>query len=276
MLKNQEIIEKACKNLLGMFESGKMPEAITRTFIEESNYEKPSSKWSLGNKILMIFSGTVDARGFDQWKKVGRNVVKGAKAFYILGPSTRKVERKNEETGEKEEKIIVTGFHTIPVFRYEDTEGQELPEVSYNPKQLPPLYEVAERLGLSVQYAPKVSTAWGWFNPNQKRIVLCTHQEKTFFHELGHAAHAQFFTLKPGQDADQEIIAETVGAVLCQLYGIDGFEAHAYKYISGYAETESAQSTVKKIMRLLSDIEKCLSIIFDHVDQEALQKVNVA
>jgi hypothetical protein len=40
----------------------------------------------------------------------------GAKAFYIFGPSTRKLERENEETGEKEEKVIITGFQVIPVF----------------------------------------------------------------------------------------------------------------------------------------------------------------
>jgi hypothetical protein len=184
-----EIIEKACQNLLAMFESGEMPQAITRTFIAASKYDKPSNRWSLGNQLIMLAFDTIDARGYDQWQKVGRYVKKGAKAIYILGPCTRKVEKSNTETGEKEEKIIVTGFHLIPVFRYEDTEGQELPEVNYIPKQLPPLYEVAKRFGLSVQYFPKLGGAWGWYSEDQQQITLCTHQEKTFFHELGHAAH---------------------------------------------------------------------------------------
>jgi hypothetical protein len=34
-----EIIEKACRSLLRMFESGEMPEAVTCTFIEVGKYE---------------------------------------------------------------------------------------------------------------------------------------------------------------------------------------------------------------------------------------------
>ncbi len=90
-----------------MFESGEMPEAVTRTFIEAGKSEKPSNKWSLGNKLLMLAAGACDARGYDQWQKVGRNVRKGAKAFYIFGPSTRKLERENKATGEKEDKVIL-------------------------------------------------------------------------------------------------------------------------------------------------------------------------
>lgn len=273
---NQEIIERACQNLLKVFESGNLPQAITRTFIEARNYDKPSNKWSLGNRLIMISSDTFDARGYEQWQTVGRYVKKGAKAIYILGPTTRKIHQENPETSEPEVKIIVTGFHAIPVFCYEDTEGRELPEADFDPQELPPLFEVAERLGLSVRYFPKLRRAWGYYDPEEKRITLCTHQEKTFFHELGHAAHAQFTELKPGQDPDQEIIAETVGAVLCQLYGIDGFEAHAYNYISAYAGTENPQSTVKRIMQMLSEVEKCLNVIFENADQASLLKANIA
>jgi antirestriction protein ArdC len=268
-----EIIEKACRSLLRMFESGEMPEAVTRTFIEAGKYEKPSNKWSLGNKLLMLAAGACDARGYDQWQKVGRNVRKGAKAFYIFGPSTRKLERENEATGEKEEKIIITGFHVIPVFRYEDTEGKELPAVNYAPKQLPPLYEVAERFGLSVLYSPKLDRAWGYYSPAQNKIVLHTEQEKTFFHELGHAAHAKFATLKAGQDAEQEIIAEFVACVLCNLYGIEGFESHAYRYISGYAETENPPMVVQKIMKVLAEVEKCLKLILENANVESLKRI---
>jgi Antirestriction protein len=268
-----EIIEKACRSLLRMFESGEMPEAVTRTFIEAGKYEKPSNKWSLGNKLLMLAAGACDARGYDQWQKVGRNVRKGAKAFYIFGPSTRKLESENEETGEKEEKVIITGFHVIPVFRYEDTEGEELSEVNYAPKQLPPLYEVAERFGLSVLYSPKLDRAWGYYSPAQNKIVLHTQQEKTFFHELGHAAHAKFATLKTGQDAEQEIVAEFVACVLCNLYGIEGFESHAYRYISGYAETENPSMVVQKIMKVLAEVEKCLKLILDNAAVESLKRI---
>lgn len=114
---------------------------------------------------------------------------------------------------------MVTGFHVIPVFRYEDTKGKD--------------------------------------NPAQNRIILHTQQKKTFFHELDHAEHAKFTTLKIGQISEQEIVAEFVAAVLCSLYGIEGFEAYSYPYIAGYAKAEALQLVVQKIKKVLSDVEKC-------------------
>ncbi len=148
-----------------------------------------------------------------------------------------------------------------------------MPEVNYALKQLPPLYEVAERFGLSVLYSPMLNRAWGYYSPAQNKIVLHTQQEKTFFHELGHAAHARFGALKGGQDAEQEIIAEFVACVLCDLYGIEGFESHAYRYISGYAETENPQMVVQKIMKVLAEVEKCLKLILENADLESLKRI---
>ncbi|HBQ26698.1 MAG TPA: hypothetical protein DD791_09935, partial [Syntrophomonas sp.] len=46
------------------------------------------------------------------------------------------------------------GFKAIPVFRYEDTEGEELPlKPDYKPAELPPLYDVALEFG-TVNYLP--------------------------------------------------------------------------------------------------------------------------
>jgi hypothetical protein len=39
---------------------------------------------------VIFLSGTQDARGFRQWKQVGRYVRKGGKAIYILVPRITK------------------------------------------------------------------------------------------------------------------------------------------------------------------------------------------
>jgi hypothetical protein len=39
----------------------------------------------------MLLAGTSDARGFGQWDEAGRWVVKGTKAFHILGPIVKDV-----------------------------------------------------------------------------------------------------------------------------------------------------------------------------------------
>src|SRR4029453_13860350 len=97
------------------------------------------------NQLLMYLHGTTDARGFKHWKSVGRNVEKGSKAFYILGPFKRTIERENAD-GETERVTFIRGFIGIPVFRLEDTEGAELPP--------PPDYRPAERPGGAGRYAP--------------------------------------------------------------------------------------------------------------------------
>jgi len=86
----------------------------------------PSAKWSISNRILQFLADTSDARGFRQWNKAGRKVKKGAKAFHILGPKARTI-TETDDDGTETEKVIVSGFFAIPVFRAEDTDGEPLP-----------------------------------------------------------------------------------------------------------------------------------------------------
>ncbi|MBP3232797.1 MAG: hypothetical protein J6M33_10990, partial [Anaerovibrio sp.] len=125
---NTALYQEAVKNLLTMFERGQMPEAVAFNIIRKQKgvIYKPSDCWSIGNQILQLIQHTEDARGFRQWKDVGRSVIKGRKAIHILAPMTFKVKKTNPVTGEEEERIVITGFRPISVFRYEDTEGEEL------------------------------------------------------------------------------------------------------------------------------------------------------
>ena len=141
------LIKNAVEKLLQMFESGKFPEAVAMSVIRKREGETiPSDKWSLGNRLLMRMQGTEDARGYKQWQMIGRQVKKGTKAIYIFSPATKVIKDKNED-GEEEKKIIITGFYPTSVFRYEDTEGEELPIYNYKPKKYPPFFDVAENGG---------------------------------------------------------------------------------------------------------------------------------
>ncbi|ACV62288.1 conserved hypothetical protein [Desulfofarcimen acetoxidans DSM 771] len=254
-------IEEATNKLFNMFSSGNLPEAIAKTLLFPQK-DVPSAKWSLGNQILMLASGTADARGFEQWKKVGRFVKKGSMAIYILGPCNKKVTDK--ETGE--EKVIITGFKSIPVFRYEDTEGTDMPTVEYSPAEMPPLIEVAERYGVKVSYGPVTGRFYGCYRSKDNSILLCTHDIDTFFHELAHAVHATIRPLKGGQHSEQEVVAETVATVLCILYGYEGYVYHGYKYIKHYADEHSANGAVKAIMKVLADVQAVLELILNASD----------
>ena len=74
---------------------------------------QPSENWSPRNQAIMAQNKTSDARGFQQWKEVGRHVKKGARCFHITGPSKVKLADGTEEIR----------FIPIAVFRIEDTEA---------------------------------------------------------------------------------------------------------------------------------------------------------
>ena len=78
------------QKLLGLFESGDVPDAVAKVLLPARDV--PCAKWSLSNRMLCLLHGTDDARGFRQWEKAGRHVKKGCHALYILAP--RMVKRK--------------------------------------------------------------------------------------------------------------------------------------------------------------------------------------
>ncbi|MEL7566420.1 MAG: hypothetical protein AAGU27_16270 [Dehalobacterium sp.] len=61
-----------------------------------------------------------------------------------------------------------------------------------------------------------------------------------------------FKDLNKGQDAEQEIVAETTATVLCQLQGIHGYESQAYEYIKSYIR---GKDVLKCIMNVLGEVE---------------------
>lgn len=259
-------VNDAVGRILAMFETGEMPQAVAKTLIARTATDLPSATWSLGNQILMLLAGTNDARGFKQWKTVGR-YPKPKTAFHILAPMMRKFT--DDDTGE--ERRVPVGFKGIPVHRYEDTEGEEISLPEYEPVTLPPLAEVASDLGIDVGYGPFVAKFRGYYAPSLGYIHLCTHDERTYWHELAHAAHDRVKPggLKGGQDPRQEIVAETVAATLCVLYGVEGYIAHSYDYISLYAaKIGQADNPARAVMGVLSDVGKTLDLILSYDQDE--------
>jgi hypothetical protein len=254
---------EALAAILELVESGDLPDAIARTRIARQAGDRPCSAWSIGNQLLCLIAGTEDARGFRQWQEAGRKVKKGARAFSILAPCTVK-RTELDAAGDEVERVAVVGFRGVPVFRLEDTEGEELPRVeSYAPEVLPPLMDVAERLGVPVIWTASTGGAFGYhwrdLNSGRDGIVLGSHDDGVFFHELAHAAHGRVEALRGGQDARQEVIAETVAAVLCRLYGAgDGTLRTSVDYIAGYAKGERPE---RAIMRYLADVDRVLDVI---------------
>jgi hypothetical protein len=222
------------EKIVGLFSSKELPDLCVKALINAP--EKPSSKWSLGNQLLMLLAGTSDARGFRQWNEVGRWVARDKKAVWILGPVRKKVKQEQPEEGKRAEegfREVLVGFKAIPVFRYEDTCGQDLPV--YEPRNPPPLLDVAERFGMKVQYARLTPGMYGATDHTNKTIVLASEDWDVFFHELGHAVHRTFEPNSGhGQELEAETIAQLVAATLARLYGRPA-DSFSWSYISVYA-----------------------------------------
>jgi hypothetical protein len=254
------------ERLVEAFKSGEIGEVVRRTVIPAADV--PCSKWSLCNRVIVSLAGTDDARGYRQWQEVGRHVKKGAKALYILVPWI--VKKKDDEEDDEGTKVL-RGFLGKAVFRYEDTEGEPIERSEVDPPTYPPLYEVAERLGLKVKYQGHQGDAFGYFAPGRKQIVLETHDQKTFWHELGHAAHERVKgQLKGGQDPKEEAVAELTATVIAGLYGSD-WSGNCWRYLEEYS-----QNPLGLCLSVLSEVEQVLAEIFDLKSQEETRSVAVA
>lgn len=257
-------VQAATDALLDLFNSGNLPQAIAPVLLPFARSPRPSDDWSLGNQLIMLVQGqTADARGFRQWEAVGRHVKKGAKALYILAPLTRTVPVTDPDTGETTKKTVVYGFRGVPVFRVEDTEGAPLPADPPPTARPPlPLEQVALSWGYRVEYGPSQHGEWGYTRPGAQLIHLSTDDPITFWHELAHAADARVSNgLKSGQDPAQEIVAETVAAVLAVAHGLTpGQVAYSRSYIAAYAE-RAHKSVPAAVMGLLSRVQAVMAEI---------------
>jgi len=259
-----------------------LPKALAPLFIHRKD-DKPCRKWSWSNQLITALQGTDDARGFKQWQAVDRHVKKGAKAFNILAPCTRKV--KDEESGE--ERIIVTGFRACSVFRIQDTEGEPIPdsdpEVTEFLQSLP-LRGVAEDWGLDITaYSGEGGRALGWYGispiENQgKAIALGVYNLSTFLHELTHAAdHRNEGKLKPGQYWRQEVVAELGSSIIAQCLGLD-YEADlggCFEYVEKYAR-DAKKDTVSACIDCLDRTCKAVALILDTAEALKSQQSAVA
>ena len=249
-------IETVLKSIVSAFETGDVPEAVAVASFPIPDI--PSTQWSFTNRTIQFLSGTADARGFNQWKTVGRHIKKGSKAIYILVPCFKK--QVDEETNEEQQ--VLTFFKGMPVFRVEDTDGEPL---DYQSIELPdlPFIERAYDWGINVKAVPGNYRYYGYFNAQRKEIALATPSEKTFFHELSHTAdYIIKGELTPGQAPLQEIRAELCAQALSRIAGksIEDTTGNSFRYIKHYAQQLKIPPH-RACLNVLSDCEKIINLI---------------
>jgi len=102
----------------------------TKRFIQyrllSDGTDLPCRSWSRLNQFITFLAGTKDARGMRQWNNAGRKVKKGSHPFYILVPMLYPQKNHSKTSGNTDDRLRLTGFKAMPVFRVEDTEGEPL------------------------------------------------------------------------------------------------------------------------------------------------------
>ncbi len=237
--------ETVAKTIVGAFESGILPKALSRIFIDRGAFR--CDTWSFTNKIFMALADTGLAMGFRQWLDAGRCVIKGTKAFHIWVPYISKDGNKKNSDGSDKTKL--KGFGTRAVHRFEDTEEVDAAKWAKHAEKMAaaqdalarlPFRDVAEKWGMQVSaYSGKGSNALGWFCPSENSIGMGVENAATFAHELVHKADHMIGNLtERGQHWRSETVAELGGAALLFAAGYET-EADlggAFKYIKRYAD----------------------------------------
>ena len=264
-------MQEASQKLLEIFNSREFGPQLALTIIKRRADDPvnalPCNKWSIGNHIVMWFFGRTDAAAtYLQWKNLNRSVVKGAKAFPIFSPITYKAKKKKED-GTEEVHVGIRGFRAVPVFRIEDTVGEDLKTSDYTPPEMPPLYKAAEVLGVKVYWKPISRAAYGYYRPGDNEISLGSYESIVWFHELVHAVRETLADTKKDPDRE-EIIAEITAAVLMQMqFGETGYHQQSYEYVKHYCKDRSPDAVIKAVMGVLKDCEEVIVKILDAANE---------
>lgn len=251
-------------------EPDKLPNALAPIFIHRKD-DRPCRRWSWHNQLLAALSGTSDARGIRQWNTAGRNLRKGCKAIWILGPCIKNITTKSDGAEETTRQALI-GFRAIPVFAVEDTEGDPLPEDEHaNWVRDLPLVDVAKAWGIHVDtYTHSGNTPLGYYRfsaTGGRAIMLGTENLTTWLHELIHAADHRVGGLKEAQ-WHKEVVAELGAAILAQCLGQE-HEADlggAYSYIETYASREG-KPAVKACIDVLDRTCECVSLVLNEAER---------
>lgn len=293
--KNEKVKNQLLK-IVDLFQSENIPKAIKEVTFPP--FDVPSNKWSLSNRLIMFFSGTSDARGFNQWKESDRRIKQGSKAIYILAPTTLKCafcscghrfSHQDVKKAEQERvlcpkckaeldtgkiKTFIAGFRGVPVFRKEDTEGKEL---EYERIEIPslPLLDVAEKWGIDVKGITFQGNIMGFYQPSKNIIALASPEEKTFFHELAHVSQNKLGMLRQEkQNKFNEVTAELSALVLAEMVGRENSNAGAtYNYIKGYIGTDNKEEIGKYLIKVLSDVEKIVNNIITTAKADTIREM---
>ena len=276
--KMKEITDRLEQGILGIYESDRYADYL-RTMSKFHDY-------SLNNTILIAMQGGNLVKGYKQWEKeFDRHVKPGEKAIKILAPSPFTVKKQVEKidpntqkpvfdkdgkpvTEEKE--IKIPAFRVVSVFDVSQTEGKELPTLTYeltgNVEQYKDFFAALEKTSpFAMGFEALSGGAKGRCNYEEKRIIINEGMDelqniKTAIHEIAHATLHDIDKDAPERSdrRTREVQAESVAYAVCQHYGLDTSD-YSFGYIAGWssgkelAELKGSLETIRSTAASLID-----------------------
>lgn len=256
--------------LFQMWQDQSFPQQLGWAIIHRKGEDdRPCLHWSISNYLIMLYVGrTHDARTYLAWRKAGRTVLKGSRAFNIIQPLIKTV--KDKDTGEDVQKLI--GFKQLPVFSKEQTialdPNSDTTDVTdYTPAVIPELSQkiikVLENWGVTVEFRPieEDRSALGYFQPHYNNdkghIVLAEESTCVLAHETYHYLDHCARNIDTVDNNEAEIIAELGSSILLSMAGISGYEQQSWDYLKLFiADAKSDTEVIRKISKVLTTIEK--------------------
>lgn len=221
--------------------------------------------------------------GYRAWQAMGRQVVKGAHSLVVLAPVRRRLTV--EEAAERaaagqwpafdtdgRPALMVRGFRLERVFRYEDTEGEPLPqapEMGFVTGETPAgaweaLAALVEAHGFRLTAEPEPGDTRGHTHYTDKIVNVdpgypLAERVHVLVHELGHIRCGHEERREIGE-AQRETEAESVAFIVCTVLGLDVGDVAAV-YVGGWTDGDpetitAAQAAIHDAARtLLADLQ---------------------
>ena len=205
------------------------------------------------HNTMLIWTQRPDATrvaGFQTWKKLGRQVLRGEKGIGILAP--RPYRRTVESDNGEEDVIEGCYFHAVHVFDVSQTDGEPLPDAPVTELDgsddglFVSLAAIATKEGIALDRTPNASGANGFYRPGTiwvKPEASPRMATKTLAHELGHhfAGHVA------GQcKGEMETVAEAVAYIVLAHAGIDA-GSYSFGYLASWSDPKVFRAKLTQI-----------------------------
>lgn len=219
-------------------------------------------RYSARNILLIINQRPEATRvaGYQAWRRLHRQVTRGAKGIVIFAPLMRRTVDANQ-CGMEWEREKLVGYRAAEVFDVADTVGEPLPSLSQfagNPGEyLERLKAVVAQWACSLEYSTSILPAQGQCSAG-RIILLPDLAPAEEFHVLAHeVAHARLhFSARRAETTKciRETEAEAVAFVIGQAIGLETYSA-SWDYVKLYdGDKETLAQSLQYIQQVSTEI----------------------